>query len=133
MGAEHKTFPKGTYLFKEGDSSDCMYLIRSGSVSIRKLKNQGEVEIGKVYSDEVLGELSFFDRKPRSAAAVALTDVEVLVIDFKSLDSIYKKVPSYLKTIMSAVAERLRKADETIRSLEREYAENIPIKTKGKT
>jgi hypothetical protein len=82
------------------------------------MKGQDYVELGKVYSNEVLGELSFFDRKPRSAAAVALTEVEVLEISLTSLDAIYTKVPDYLKTIMASVADRLRKANDMIRKLQ---------------
>jgi CRP/FNR family cyclic AMP-dependent transcriptional regulator len=95
-----------------------MYLIKKGTVAIRKMKGQDYVELGKVYSNEVLGELSFFDRKPRSAAAIALTEVEVLEISFTSLDAIYTKVPDYLKTIMASVADRLRKANDMIRKLQ---------------
>src|SRR5690606_14950130 len=108
-------FRPGTVIFKEGQSSRCMYLIKKGGVSIRKTKGSAQVEIAKVYSNEVIGELSFFDRQPRSASAVAITEVEVVEIDFESLDKMYQKVPSYLKSILNAVAERLRKADDTIR------------------
>jgi CRP-like cAMP-binding protein len=66
-----------------------------------------------------LGELSFFDRQPRSAAAVALTEVEVLEIGFDQLDKVYQLVPDYMKTIMASVADRLRKANETIKRLQK--------------
>jgi len=96
-----------------------MYLIKKGSVSIRKTKGSAFVEIARVYSNEVIGELSFFDRLPRSAAAVAMSEVEALEIDFSSLEEIWSKVPDYWKTIMKAVAERLRKADDMIRRLQK--------------
>jgi CRP-like cAMP-binding protein len=96
-----------------------MYLIKKGTVAVRKMKGGAYVELARLYSNEVLGELSFFDRQPRSAAAVALTEVEVLEISFASLDSIYKNVPDYLKTIMASVADRLRKANDMIRRLQK--------------
>lgn len=113
-----RQYRPGQFLFREGEPSNCMFLIKKGTVAIRKMKGQDYVELGRVYANEVLGELSFFDRKPRSAAAVALTEVEVLEITFTSLDAIYTKVPDYLKTIMASVAERLRKANEMIRRLQ---------------
>jgi CRP-like cAMP-binding protein len=96
-----------------------MFLIKKGSVSIRKMKGSAFVEIAKVYANEIIGELSFFDRLPRSAAAVALSEVEALEIDFRSLEQIWNKVPDYWKTIMKAVSERLRKADDAIRRLQK--------------
>src|SRR5262249_16591125 len=94
--------------------------IQKGTVTIRKRKGSSYVEIGRLYSGEVLGELSFFDRMPRSAAAMALTEVEALEISFESMDRIYSAVPNYMKTIVTAMANRLRKADEMIRKLQKE-------------
>jgi len=114
-----KHFRPGQALFQEGDQSSCMYLIQKGTVAVRKTKGANYIELGRVYSNEVLGELSFFDRKARSAAAVAMTEVEALEIDFDSLDKIYDKVPPYLKVIIASVAERLRKANDQIRRLQK--------------
>jgi CRP-like cAMP-binding protein len=96
-----------------------MYLIQKGTVAIRKMKSGGFIELAKVYSNEVLGELAFFDRAPRSATAIALSEVEVLEIEFSALQKIYDKIPAYFKTILSCVAERQRKSNETIKRLQR--------------
>jgi CRP-like cAMP-binding protein len=78
------------------------------------------VEIARVYANEVLGELSFFDRQPRSASAVALTEVEVMELKFEGLDKLWNQIPEYMKTIMASVAERLRRANDTIRRLQKD-------------
>jgi CRP/FNR family cyclic AMP-dependent transcriptional regulator len=118
MHAERQ-FRPGQFLFREGETSHCLYLITKGVVAIRKMKGPDYIELGRIHPNEVLGELSFFDRQPRSAAAVAITEVDALEISFSSLDQIYGKVPDYLKTIITSVAERLRKANETIRKLQK--------------
>jgi CRP-like cAMP-binding protein len=115
-----KVFSPGSYLFREGEMSRSLYLIQKGSVGIRKAKGSAFIELARLYSNEVVGELSFFDRLPRSASAIALTEVETLEITFDSLDKIYENVPAYLKTIMASVADRLRKADDQIRRLQRD-------------
>lgn len=127
MPASERYFRPGQVLFKEGDPSSSMFLLKKGSVAIRKRKGEAFIELARVYSNEVIGELSFFDRQPRSATAVALTEVECLELDFDSLDEVYVKVPEYLKTIMRAVAERLRKANDTIRRLQKQV-----VSEKGK-
>lgn len=128
-----KEFAPGAFLFHEGDPSNCMYLIQKGTVAIRKQKPAGgHVEIARLYSNEVLGELSFFDRNPRSASAVALTPVEVLEIRFDALDKVYDGVPDYMKTIMASVADRLRKANDTIRRLQKNViTDSMPADTKA--
>lgn len=117
MAAVERTFKAGQYLFKEGQASQSMFLIRRGNVGVRKMKGSNFVEIARIYPNQVLGELSFFDRQPRSAAAVALSDVHALEIDFASLDKAWGQTPEYLRSIIVSVAERLRRANETIRRL----------------
>jgi CRP-like cAMP-binding protein len=112
-------FPKR----KEGEPSHAMYLVIKGTVAVRKMRGSSYVEIARIYPNEVLGELSFFDRLPRSACAIAMTDVTLLQIKFEALDKVYDKVPDYIKTIMASVAERLRKANETIRRLQKNVVE----------
>ncbi len=115
-----KEYRPGQYIFQEGTQSDCMYLIKKGTVGIRKRKGSAWVEIARVYANEVLGELSFFDRQPRSASAVAMTEVEVMELKFDGLDKLWNQIPDYMKTIMASVAERLRRANDTIRRLQKD-------------
>lgn len=119
-GAKKVTFKNGDPLFNEGQPSDCMFLIKKGVVAIRKRRGTAQVEIARVYTNEVIGELAFFDRQPRSATAVAVSAVDALKIDFKSLDVVYRDIPPYLKTIIRSVAARLRKANDMIRKLKRD-------------
>lgn len=116
----NRCFRPGEYLFREKDLSRSVYLIKRGTVSIRKTKRGGQVEIARIYSNELIGELSFFDRAPRSAAAMALTEVETVEIPFESLEKIFAGVPDYFKTIVASLASRLRRANEQIRRLDSE-------------
>jgi CRP-like cAMP-binding protein len=106
-----------------------MYLIKKGQISVRKAKGSGEIELAHLKQGEVIGELSFFDRKPRSASAVATVDTELLEIDYESLEKIYTQVPDYLQSIIANVVFRLRKANETIKRLQKEQADEIHKKS----
>jgi CRP/FNR family cyclic AMP-dependent transcriptional regulator len=119
MSSLQRFFKTGQFIFKDGDDSRSMFLIRKGTVAIQKVKGDRAIELARIHSNEVLGELSFFDRQPRSASAIALTDVELMEIPFEDLDKVYINVPDYLKTIIASVAERLRRANDTIRRLQK--------------
>lgn len=119
MATVQRFFKPGQMIFKEGDASRSIFIIKKGTISIRKAKGNAYVEIAKLYTNEVIGEMTFFDRLPRSAYAFAATEVEVMEITFESLDQIYAQVPEYLRTIMAAMADRLRKANEMIRKLQK--------------
>lgn len=119
MPVNVKLYKPGQNLFSEGDHSNSIFIIKKGAVSIRKIKNNAFVEVAKLQTNEVIGELSFFDRLPRSATAVALIETEVTEIPFEAMEKIYAAIPDYMKTIVAALAERLRQANEQIRLLQK--------------
>jgi CRP-like cAMP-binding protein len=116
MPVNTKNYKSGEVLFSEGDPATSLFIMRKGAVSIRKMKHKTYVEVARIAANEVIGELAFFDRLPRSATAVALNDVEAIEITFDSMENIYASMPDYMKTIVAAMAERLRKANEAIRA-----------------
>lgn len=118
-GAYTKNYGINETLFKEGDPSASILIIKKGAVSIRKAKGTAFVEIARVYQNEVIGELSFFDRLPRSATAVTMGETEILEIPFDAMETIYKQIPEYMRTITASMADRLRKANEVIRKLQK--------------
>ncbi|MBN1114802.1 MAG: cyclic nucleotide-binding domain-containing protein [Oligoflexia bacterium] len=117
-----RQYPKGTLLFKEGQSPRAMYIIRTGNIAITKRKGNVEVELGILKKGEVLGEMGFFDGQPRSASAKAITDVELIEIQYDSLKAMYSSYPDYFKTIISSIVERLREANNKIKLLEESSA-----------
>jgi CRP/FNR family transcriptional regulator, cyclic AMP receptor protein len=116
---QNKTYRPGQMLFSEGETPRSMFLIKKGSVAIRKLKGSGFVDIARVHSNEVVGELSFFDRQPRSAAGFALTEVEATEIPFAALEKIFESLPAYFRAIIGAMAERQRKSNDVIKRLQK--------------
>ena len=69
----------------------------------------------------VLGELAFFDGRPRSATLDALTDVEVVRLDVGAFDRLLEHAPdlahSMLRDLARILALRLRMASEVIADL----------------
>ncbi len=119
MSALARHFRPGQTLFKEGEPSKSLFIVKRGTLAIRKMKGDGFIELARVHQNEVVGELAFFDKQPRSATCLALVEVEVLEIAYTDLDKIYKSIPTYLKTIFACVTDRLRKADEVIKRLQK--------------
>lgn len=128
-----KIFLNGEALFKENQQSDSLFLIKKGTVAIRKLKGTDYVEIARVYSNEVIGEMGFFDRAPRSASAFAVGDVEVVLITYEAMDKIYAAIPPYMKTIINSIVGRLRKANDQIRKLQKDVVkDSVPAVSQAK-
>lgn len=108
----------GEILFREGDPSDAMYVVKSGRIAITKSKGSGEIILAEKKKGEMLGEMAFFDNKPRSAGAKAITECEVISLPFSSLYAQFKTFPEWLKAVVKTVNAHLRDANARIKNLE---------------
>jgi CRP-like cAMP-binding protein len=115
---------KDEYLFKEGDEPDAMYVVKSGRLQVIKSKGEREVILAELGPGAMVGEMAFFDLKPRSASVRAVKDSEVIALPYKALLHQFASFPEWLKAIMKTVNEHLRKANQRIRELEKASGED---------
>lgn len=118
MAGGVKKLGKGEILFREGDASDAMYVIKSGRIAITKAKGSGEIILAEKVNGEMLGEMGFFDAKPRSAGAKAVSDAEVIALPFAALHAQFKTFPEWLKAMVKTINSHLREANTRIKNLE---------------
>ncbi len=107
-------YKRGEVLFKEGDETKDLYIIQSGTVKIYKKVAEKLLPLALVKRGQFVGELSFFDDKPRSASAEAATDLRVIKLDQLKLENEMKKLPSWLLVLIKSIAERVRSADDLV-------------------
>ena len=72
-----KKIERDHYLFREGDPPDAMYVIKSGKFAVVKTKASSEIVLAEMGPGSMVGEMAFFDNKPRSASVKAMKDSEV--------------------------------------------------------
>lgn len=113
-----KRLQKGDLLFKEGDGSNAMYLIRGGMVRIFKKKGDSQIEIDTLRSGQIVGEMAFLDGNPRSASAEALMDTELVEISKSVYDNTMVQVPEWVKVLLKAIVARLRSTTTKMKNLE---------------
>ncbi len=118
MSGGIKQLKKGDILFREGDPSDAMFVIKKGRIGILKTKGASEITLAELVPGEMLGEMAFFDNKPRSASARAFVDSEVIALPFASLHAQFKTFPEWLRAMVKTVNSHLRNANQTIKNLQ---------------
>ncbi len=114
-----RNLKKGEILFRENDPSEAMYVIKSGKIAITKSKGTSDIVLAELTIGDMLGEMAFFDSKPRSAGARAVIDTVVIELPFKSLNAQFKTFPEWLKAIVRTVNNHLRNANKKIKELEK--------------
>jgi CRP/FNR family cyclic AMP-dependent transcriptional regulator len=98
-------FEAGDVVFAEGEPGDCLYVVKSGAVSLQ----QGERELEEVGPGAIFGEMALIDLGPRSASAVAVTDCELVSIEKRRFWFLVQETPYFAETVMRVMAERLRR------------------------
>ncbi|MGD9923230.1 MAG: Crp/Fnr family transcriptional regulator [Pseudorhodoplanes sp.] len=103
-GSTPKTFRSGEAIFQEGEPADCLYVLRDGTVDIT-LGNRLLTALG---AGEIFGEMALIDGAPRSANAIARTDVTVIPVNEKQFVFLVGHLPYFSLSVMRVLAERLR-------------------------
>jgi CRP-like cAMP-binding protein len=115
-------FQSGDYLFREGDESYSMYIIFTGNVEISSSGFKDKITFQDFSKNgTVLGEVAFFDGKPRTASVRAIDNIVAMQITKDEFSKIEKEDPGlaikFLKEIGKITAERLRSADLQVKEL----------------
>jgi len=101
--AEPQVYAPGEFILKEGDTSDALYIIVRGKVSIVR-EGQQVAELGE---GETLGEMAVLDRQTRSASAVALEETETLWIGNEEFYEILHEQVEIAEGVIRTLANRL--------------------------
>jgi CRP-like cAMP-binding protein len=116
--AEGKKVAKDTYLFRDGDAPDAMYIVKSGLLAVTKTKGSSEVVLAEIGPGSMVGEMAIFDKKPRSANVKAVKDSEVISLPYEGLNQQMDSLPVWVKAIMRTMNENIREANKKIKMLE---------------
>ena len=110
--AVSRRFPAGTTIFREGDSGESCYVIRSGHArAVGEHADGRTITLATFGPGDLFGELSLFDSESRSATVETLDELEALAI----LGSDLKPLVGELGLALAAsLARRLRLANARI-------------------
>lgn len=105
----------GSVLIKEGAESDQMYLMQNGKLRVYVVRNGKEVTLGEIGENELVGEVSFLDNKPRSATVIAMEDSHLFEIPRANFEEQLKAQPAWISGLIRTLAARLRDANNKIK------------------
>ncbi len=85
---------EGEALFREGDPGGELFVVESGCVGIRvRLEDGQELEIATMSRGEFFGEMSVFEKEPRSATCVAKTSCCLHSLHERDLSAVMEDAP----------------------------------------
>lgn len=109
---------RGEVLFVEGDEGDRLYIITEGKIKLGHSSEDGRESLLAILGPgEMIGELTLFDPGKRSTTATAVSPASMLCLDHSDLVQILDTNPEVAKHLLRALAQRLRRTNESLSDL----------------
>ena len=117
--AEGCHYREDEVILSEGEQRRAIFLIKNGVVRVERGHMGFNVEVSRLHSGEIFGEMSFVEEFGASASVVADTDVEVDVIDEEHVKLLGSEDPAFYGPFYHSIAEVLsrRLRETTVRSI----------------
>lgn len=91
-------------IFRQGDRGEAFYIITRGEVRALRQVGEREVDLGVLKAGDFFGERALLKRAARSATMVAVTDCELLRLEFERFEADIQQVPG-LRANLELMAE----------------------------
>ena len=119
---EKRSYKAGEKIFSQGDTGDEIFLIRRGAVRIvLPLGNKQSHHLATFGRGDFFGEMAFLDPDPRSADALAYSDIDLFVLSRKRFDTLaeeHKRLAiGLVLSVARVLSTRLRYANAELRAL----------------
>ncbi len=102
---DYITLRAGETLFRQGDISDVLYVIKEGEID---LLQDGRL-IETVSAGGIVGEVGVLDDGPRNVTAYARMDCKVVPVSENRFMFLVHETPTFAFNVMRIMAERLRR------------------------
>lgn len=118
---EEEFFAQDTPIFEQNDPGGVLYVVVSGKVAIeREGRRKGStVRLATVEARSYFGEMSLFDKGPRSASARAIQDTLTLSLRREPLIGLVRQYPDLSLELILVLSQRVRQANDRIAQLTR--------------
>ena len=107
--SELQTYEDGEVVFNEGEAADCAFVVLDGEADIfaKTSTDSGEVVVGTLQSNQLLGELGVLTTSPRSATIRAKGRLMMLRIDCDMFLKLLAENPSVALDVMRQLSGKL--------------------------
>lgn len=110
-------YSAGEKIFAEGDLGTEMFIVQEGEVHIVKHIGGHAHVLSRLEKGDFFGEMAVLEALPRTADAVAVTDVKVVAINGAKFDEMLRRNPEVAVRIIRKYSKRLREANTLLEKL----------------
>jgi CRP/FNR family transcriptional regulator, cyclic AMP receptor protein len=110
-----RRWDRGQVLFREGDTGDTCYLLRTGAVVLTREHQDGRmVALAELRAGSMFGELAMFRGETRSATAEAVEPSTAVALLAGDMQRLIRRHPDLALKLLAALAERVSRTNERL-------------------
>ena len=104
-------FAKNDIICREGDPSTDLFFLKKGKLLVCTVNGTQVKPLARILPGEFLGELSFFDGKPRQSSVIALEPCRLIQIPRTEMGPL---LPSWFMQVGMGLTKKIRLLDNVI-------------------
>jgi len=114
---------KGEFLFRQGDTFNSVFAVRSGALKTFSLSDGGDEQITGFHLPSELVGLSGMDSESYPVSAIALETTSVCEIPFERLDELSVQLPQLRRQLMRVMSREIRDDQQMMLLLSKKTAD----------
>jgi len=112
-----ETTDAGKIIFCEWEPGDSFYIIVSGKVRLSKVVKEKEKTLDIIEDGDIFGEMAILEQAPRSATAIAETNVRLLKFNRQNFEILLKGDPAMALKLLKVFSKRIYDAKRRLKIL----------------
>lgn len=116
-----RSYSKGEYIFREGDTSREMYYILAGHIRVSKKEGRGTKVLADLGPREYFGEMAALLEAPRTASTYAAEDSDVAIIDADTFHRLIRENEEVSLFMLKEFSNRIRTTSTSLEELSQSW------------
>jgi CRP/FNR family cyclic AMP-dependent transcriptional regulator len=107
-----QVYTRDEVVFRENSLGKEMFIVYSGKINLYKERQDKMVLLATVEQGDFFGEMALIDGSPRSAAAIAAEDTQLIVLDESKFLYLLRHQPEFALVVMQKLCDGLRRTTD---------------------
>jgi membrane protein len=120
-------YPKGSYIFREGEHGREMFYILMGHIQVEKSAGATKKILAEMGPGSYFGEMAPLINVPRTASVRALEDSDIAIIDSDTLHSLLRGSEGISLFMLKEFSNRIKNTSAALEGLSRSWVKLITI------
>ena len=110
---QHFDYKKGESIYRAGEQSDSLYIVRQGKIRIYRLSDSGKEQLVRILRPgDFTGELALFNENIHESYAEAMEETNLCTISRNDLQTLLNKYPAIALKILAEFSSRLEQSEK---------------------